>query len=73
MNSPTSVNWESLINDLLRAGYTLDRIAKESGMAGRSTVKTLQTGGGDTFYRFGVRLVQMHRKVMRKMKAKKQA
>jgi hypothetical protein len=67
------MNWKTIIDDLLSAGYTLDRIAKESGMAGRSTVKTLQTSGGDTFYRFGVRLVQMHRKVMRKMKAKEQA
>lgn len=70
-----NMNWNQVISDLLAAGYTLDEIAKECGMARKSSVSSLHKSGGDALYRNGVRLVQMHRKVMRKMsrKAKEQA
>lgn len=60
------MDWKQLIEDLQQRNVTLDQIAKACEFAGRPAVHNLKSRGGSCSYERGVKLVALHRKVMRR-------
>lgn len=60
------MDWKQLIEDLQQRRVTLEQIAEACGFAGRPAVHNLKSRSGTCTYERGVKLVALHKKVMRR-------
>jgi DNA-binding Xre family transcriptional regulator len=61
-----AMNWKTLIDEIRARKLTLQQIADEVGMS-KGAVHDLTTGRGKSvIYETGVRLVALHKRVMRR-------
>lgn len=55
------VSWQRVIRDIIKAGYTLESIAKESGICAICLHRLLTHHSSGLNFRQGARLLQLHR------------
>ena len=68
MNYARRMEWKKLVSDLRTRGITFAEIAKECGFASAGAVHDLTTDQKTVNYERGARLVEFHRKMMKRKK-----